>query len=87
MWLSGTVGATTLSENQIAEHKHTVNIDTSKWIADGGGTHYYVALPNGSLITASAGGSQSHNHNFTGNTNQANSFPPYYVLSFIMRIA
>lgn len=85
--LSGTVGATTLSESQIAEHKHTVDITTNYWIADGAGQHYYIAMPNGSLLTASTGGSQSHKHSFSGVSTSSNSnLVPYYALSYIIRI-
>ena len=40
-----------------------------------------------SAETERTGGSQSHTHDFTGSSGNANSIPPYYALALLMRIA
>ena len=37
--------------------------------------------------TEIAGGSQSHTHDFTDSTGSESHLPPFYSLSFVMRIA
>ena len=83
--LSGTVGATTLTVEQLASHKHggTVILGSG---ADGGvpgtsSTAYYLrAMDN-------AGGSQPHTHTLDGASEEESSLPPYYTLAYIMRCA
>ena len=90
--LSGTVGETTLSVDQIAAHQHTQSTEglqvfsgTTRtqrgWAANGSQSQSNAA-------TVSNGGSQPHAHSLSGISSEAaNSLPPYYALSFIMRIA
>ena len=82
--LSGTVGATTLTEAQLASHKHTVrgtgNVSGG---FGGGGTGIWEAT----ATTSAVGGSQPHTHALSGQSGSANSLPPYYALSYIMRTA
>ena len=85
--LSGTVGETTLSIGQMPSHTHTWghyhedgDNNFSLFNDDRGNTYHQ-------LNTGSAGGSQAHAHNLTGTSGAANSLPPYYVLSYIMRCA
>lgn len=89
--LSGTVGATTLTVEQLASHTHF--------------TQGYYGATNGpdrecqsrklisgdpvesSTSILSSGNSQPHTHTLDGASGEASSLPPYYVLSFIMRCA
>ena len=85
--ISGTVGATTLSAVQLASHNHKMLVqsgpagDTSS-ISGGNGAPLWSAgyLQN-------SGESQSHTHTLAGASGSASSLPPYYALSYIMRIA
>lgn len=84
--LSGTVGATTITGEQLAIHHHPMmsfaqvnytNGDHSSFDASGNVLNY----------SGYAGGSQPHTHAWTGASGDANSLPPYYALALIMRIA
>ena len=84
--LSGTVGATTITGEQLAIHHHPMmsfarvnytNGDRSPFDATGDTLNY----------CGYAGGSQPHTHAWTGASGEANGLPPYYALSFIMRCA
>lgn len=84
--LSGTVGETTLTEAQIAKHRHSMSM------GDGNNfTNIRVQARDnpqrGTNYTGDTGGSQPHTHTLSGASSSANSLPPYYALSFIMRIA
>lgn len=83
--LSGSVGATTLSEAQFAAHTHPGGVAS---IASSGGfttsTRDIVKLEGAIGYT---GGSQSHTHSLSGASGQASSLPPYYALAYIMRVA
>lgn len=84
--LSGTVGATTLSVEQIASHKHTLGVPA----ATGGGAGGYFYMRDGAGYypsTQNAGGSQPHTHDLAGASGEASGLPPYYALSFVMRCA
>lgn len=82
--LSGTVGDTTLTVEQIAKHKHEFSYDESNRAGSG-----YIAyiLNEGAMNyeTKETGGSQPHTHALTGASGEANGLPPYYVLAYIMR--
>ena len=90
--LSGTVGETTLSVDQIAAHQHTQSTEglqvfsgTTRtqrgWAASG-------SQSQSNSATVSNGGSQPHAHSLSGMSSEAaNSLPPYYAFSFIMRIS
>ena len=80
--LSGTVGETTLTAQQMPSHSHSTNSGTTN--AAGGSQRSEVA---GQRQTGSAGGSQSHTHTLDGASSEANGLPPYYALSYIMRTA
>ena len=82
--LSGTVGETTLTVEQMASHGHGINIPTEY---NGEGTRYRQWVNTKSGNTSATGGSQPHTHTLSGASGEANGLPPYYALSFIMRIA
>lgn len=83
--LSGSVGATTLSEAQFAAHTHPGGVAS---IASSGGfttsTRDIVKLEGAIGYT---GGSQPHTHSLSGASGQASSLPPYYALAYIMCVA
>ncbi len=82
--LSGTVGSTTLTVEQLASHKHTVRgTGNASGGFGGGGTGIWEAT----ATTSSVGGSQPHTHTLDGASGEASSLPPYYALSYIMRTA
>ena len=87
--LSGTVGATTLTVEQIASHGHSYNFQSSKrdcaW-ADEPTMGFWLNIK--AATTGASGGSQSHTHSLAGiKSGSANSLPPYYALALIMRCA
>ena len=82
--ISGTVGATTLSVEQMPGHNHTANV--GKFHTGGNNRGTYASGDNVVASTSQTGGSQSHTHSLSGVSSEAaGSLPPYYVLSFIMR--
>lgn len=86
--LSGTVGETTLSVEQLASHGHK----TYYLANDGGGGNAWNVGESGNFTgkinTTSAGGSKVHTHSLTGiKSGSASSLPPYYALAYIMRCA
>ena len=82
--LSGTVGETTLSTNQMPSHTHRVPNQTG---LNTNGTHIDGWSWGNPLNTDSAGGSQPHTHTLDGASGEASSLPPYYTLAYIMRCA
>ena len=83
--LSGTVGATTLTVEQLAIHGHTAPINLG-YGPDSGSAHD-IWKNTGSRSISNTGGSQSHTHTLDGASGSANSLPPYYALSYIMRVS
>lgn len=83
--LSGTVGATTTSVAQTANHAH----ETSRGNNTGDNRPYYqgAGTLQGSISTYATGGSQPHTHSLAASTGTANNISPYYALAYIMRIA
>lgn len=84
--LSGSVGDTTLTEAQLARHLHRYAKETSY----GHNAGDYGVTPQdegGYNTTTETGGSQPHTHSLSGASEEASSLPPYYALSYIMRIA
>ncbi|WP_418740699.1 hypothetical protein [Desulfovibrio sp.] len=85
--LSGTVGETTLNVEQIASHAHTTTLSSntpgSYNMQPGGGAYYNSSA----FPSTNTGGSQPHTHTLSGASGEASNLPPYYALSFIMRIA
>ena len=84
--MSGTVGETTLTEAQVAKHRHSMSM------GDGNNfTNIRVQARDnperGTNYTGYTGGSQPHTHSLDGTAGEASNLPPYYALSFIMRIA
>ena len=82
--VSGTVGATTLTKEQMPSHTHSYTRYSSK---GGEGRSYEQWYADSTQNTGATGGSQPHTHDLTGASGDASSLPPYYVLSFIMRCA
>lgn len=83
--LSGTVGSTTLTVEQLASHTHTVHGNS-----DGGWSGSAPTIGDGwqwSRKVDATGGSQPHTHTLSGESGEADGLPPYYALSFIMRTA
>ena len=79
--LSGTVGATTLTEAQMPSHTHTFGIGTYGSSAEAKGN------TSSKQRTDATGGSQAHTHTLEGTSDEVANIPPYYALSFIMRTA
>lgn len=81
--LSGTVGEATLTVDQLASHQHWIATSHNGWGNAAGGNGY---RENG-YNTDAAGGSQAHTHDISnGATGNASILPPYYALSYIIRI-
>ena len=91
LWLSGTVGEWTLTEAQMPSHGHTT--DTPGTVNGYGGGSPYNGEAWGEYgirdgwATGGAGGSQSHTHSFIGSASDQSSMPPFYALSYIMRLS
>ena len=85
LWLSGTVGSTTLSVGQMPSHHHDVRCHN---VANGPGPLYVFDITQTYTDpTLESGGSQSHIHSLSNaSVSNSNILPPYYVLSYIMRI-
>ena len=85
--LSGSVGATTLSEAQLAAHTHSTPAALCGWT----GQFRYGAnnqlINNVAIQATPAGASQPHTHPLSGASGQASTLPPYYALAYIMRVA
>lgn len=84
--LSGTVGATTITGEQLAIHHHPTMTLTQVNYTNGNRISFDAA---GDTLnyTGYAGGSQPHTHAWTGASGEASSLPPYYALAYIMRCA
>ena len=85
--LSGTVGATTLTVNQLASHTHGYRKVTSwnGWNGTNDGDD--CKPPKDGQPTDATGSSQPHTHTLEGASGEAKILPPYYALSFVMRCA
>lgn len=84
--ISGTVGATTLTEAQIPIHRHWVSGDVSPYSV----TTEHEGMTGQTQIDHKAasspvGSSAPHTHSLSGSSKEANSLPPYYALAYIMR--
>ena len=84
--LSGTVGATTLTVEQIASHTHSYT-DEHSGAGSGSPSGQSWGYVFETKVTAPTGGSQPHTHTLSGSSGAADSLPPYYALALIMRIA
>ena len=85
--LTGTVGATTLTVEQLASHTHGYRKVTSwnGWNGTNDGND--CKPPKDGQATDATGGSQPHTHTLSGASGEAKILPPYYALSFVMRCA
>ena len=86
--VSGTVGATTLTEAQMAAHGHKI----AGYVGDNSyGEYNDTAAKYGNeanIQTDTTGSSASHTHTLSGiKSGSASSLPPYYALAYIMRCA
>lgn len=85
--VSGTVGATTLSQAQMPSHTHQSWAGRSTSTAAGiavtpAGQNHYISDGIGNT-----GGNGSHTHSLANAaTGQASSMPPYYALSYFVKI-
>lgn len=90
--ISGTVGATTLTEAQMPSHAHLPS-NRSTFVTEGGvGEAQINASPQYKTYsickwTDTTGESASHTHALSGTSGAADSLPPYYALAYIMRCA
>ena len=84
--LSGTVGSTTLSVEQMPSHKHSYT-DAHSGPGTGNPSGQSWGFVSDNKVTASTGGSKPHTHTLSGASGAADSLPPYYALALIMRIA
>ena len=88
MWpdVSGTVGKTTLTEAQLAKHRHSMSM------GDGNNfTNIRVQARDnperGTNYTGYTGGSQPHTHSLSGTkSGAASSLPPYYAGQYVIRV-
>ena len=79
--LSGTVGATTLTEAQMPSHTHTFGIGTYGSSAEAKGN------TSSKQRTDATGGSQAHTHSLSGVSSEAaGSLPPYYAGHYVIRV-
>ena len=89
--MSGTVGATTLSVEQLASHTHFTQGFYGAQNGPGRECQSRKQIPGdpveSSTSILSSGNSQPHTHTLDGSSGEATSLPPYYALSYIMRIA
>ena len=86
--LSGSVGATTLTEAQIASHLHdNWYYEVGGFTSGQGGAVKRDGMYPRDWYTQPAGGSQPHTHPLSGASGQASTLPPYYALAYIMRVA
>ena len=85
--LSGTVGATTLTVEQLATHSHSIYVRAT--VQSGGAENPPLDSTGAAsnYSTSEAGGSQPHTHALSGASGEASSLPPYYALALIMRCA
>ena len=85
--LSGTVGETTLSTEQMPAHGHSYTFRASSRDCGYASGSPMFWQNTATAKTGNAGGSQSHTHTLDGASGEANGLPPYYALSYIMRTA
>ena len=83
--LSGTVGETTLSTEQMPAHGHSYTFRASSRDCGYASGSPMFWQNTATANTGNAGGSQSHTHTLDGASGEADSLPPYYALAYIMR--
>lgn len=83
--LSGTVGATTLSVEQLASHGHPYS--APKPVQNAQSASARTECKSQSSTTGLVGGSQSHTHSLSGvSSKAADSLPPYYAGHYVIRV-
>lgn len=83
--ISGTVGATTLTVEQLASHGHPYS--APKPVLNAQSANARTECKSESATTGLVGGSQPHTHSLSGvKSGAASSLPPYYSFPYIMRI-
>lgn len=87
--ISGTVGETTLTKEQMPTHNHK-NADQSGGYGSNPSQRYLTkdihANTFGPSFSDNTGGSQPHTHSLAGiKSGNASTLPPYYALAYIMR--
>lgn len=85
--LSGTVGETTLSTEQMPAHGHSYTFRSSSRDCGYASGEPMFWQWTATAYTGSSGGSWSHSHALNGASGEADSLPPYYALAYIMRTA
>ena len=85
--LSGTVGETTLTKEQMPSHTHGYRKVTAWYGWNGTNDGNDCKPPSDGQPTDATGGSQAHAHALSGEAGKADTLPPYYALSFVMRCA
>ena len=82
--ISGTVGATTLSVEQLASHTHATPAGKEQTNAVHGNDLNVIRLDG---KTGATGGSQSHTHSLSGvKSGSASNLPPYYAGQYVIRV-
>ena len=88
MGVSGTVGAATLTVEQMPSHSHTVPWKLHIIEPRGSDNAATTNVPQDAEVASHlTGSSQSHSHGLSGSVGSANSLPPYYALAYIIRVA
>lgn len=83
--VSGNVGATTLNMTMMPAHAHDYQKDYSVKLWTDIGPNSWNALSS-TASTSSEGGSQPHTHSGTFSTVASSNLPPYYALTYIMKL-
>ena len=83
------MGATTLTTTQMPAHDHRFTSSMGdKDFNNGGGNTWWGWNSSRTTTVSSSGGSWSHTHDFSNtSTTNATSLPPYYALSYIIKIS
>ena len=83
--VSGTVGETTLTVEQLARHTHVSHTGNNLDNVNAGIITVASFIQGGT--TSWTGSSASHTHSLSGSSGTADILPPYYALALIMHIA
>lgn len=89
MWpgVSGTVGATTLSVEQLASHTHEIRVARNSEAGNGLDAGKGNPTNMESNRVAKTGGSKSHTHSLSGVSSETtDSLPPYYAGHYVIRV-
>lgn len=84
--LSGTVGATTLTEAQLAYHIHTLSMQEREASYITSTSSYYCSGTRVQKSTNAVGSNVAHTHSFSGASNSVSALPPYYALAYVMYV-